>query len=203
MPRTAVKHLTLRAILPLIVALTVLGVAAVVVLASVSQTAANKRQPRNFAITGSVSASLNPGRVQPINVVLRNGKAFPLWFKRLNVRLSVDAQHRAAGCSATRDFAVIQLPGSAFPFMLPAKSKAKRFRNRYGPVRTLKSLHVQSSPQLWFRNLPHVNQDGCKGAALTLHFSARAQDVKPPNVSVNKTPPGFAFDPRNPGQVTP
>ena len=200
MPRTAVKQLTLRAILPLAVALFVFGAAAVVVYAASGNSAVKQRSTKTFTVSGNVTTALNPGRIQPIEVVLRNGKARNLWIKRLNVRISIDSQHAALGCNAMRDFAIVQLPGTVFPLKLPGKPNTKRFRNRYGPSTRLKELGITQRPKLWMRNLARVNQDGCKGAALTLHFYARVQDVEPPNTHATSAPPSFAFGSNNPGR---
>src|SRR5687768_10447651 len=70
---------------------------------------AKRTRASSLAIKGSVRVPLRPGTSRTLNLTLINRRHFALWITRLRVRVSVDRKHRAAGCSATRDFAVRQI----------------------------------------------------------------------------------------------
>ena len=135
---------------------------------TVAHTAHAKRVAhRSFKVKGNLRLPLRPGSSQRIKLRLTNRRRFTLWITRLKVRVSVDRAHRAAGCSAKRDFAIRQLPRRAFPFGLRKRS-----------TRSLKSLGIHALPRIRMRNLPR-NQDACKGARLRLRYRGRARKTRP------------------------
>ena len=123
------------------------------------------RAPRQGALTvsGSLSVPLSPGTSRPIDVRLANSYPFGLSVRRITVRLSVDRAHRRAGCSATRDFAIRQMPPRAFPIAIPASTSA-----------TLRDLGVDVLPRLAMINRPLLDQGACQGADLVLRYRATA-----------------------------
>lgn len=149
--------------------LVALAAAAAVALQGPSGATLNER-PRQASvrITGNIRAPLRPGTSQPLNLRLRNTTPSPLLITRLRITVSVDAAHRAAGCSARRDFSVRQLPRRAYPIKLGRRRRA-----------TLRALRVRSLPRIAMRNLPRTNQDACMGARLRLRYTAVMRRVRP------------------------
>jgi len=164
---TRLHALSPRAAIAVVAALLVLGPA---VYASVVHRGAKQPRHRSFALKGNVKTPLRPGTSGPIKVRLRNRRRHTLWVTRLRVRVSVDRAHRAAGCSARRDFAVRQLPHRFYPIRLPRKRRVGRAR-----WRSLGSLGVPERPRLAMRDLPAVDQNACKGARLRLRLTGRAR----------------------------
>lgn len=116
---------------------------------------------RSFRITGDAVRPLSPGRSAPINVRFANPHGAPLRVTGLRVRVRAvsapnsDAHHR---CSR-RDYTVRQVrPG--FAVRVPGHV-----------TRSLSGLGVRRKawPRVGMLNRP-VNQDGCKGASLTLAY---------------------------------
>ncbi len=116
---------------------------------------------RAFRIDGDAIRPLSPGRFAPVNVRITNRHDSRLGITRLRMRLrAVDApnEDRRRPCSL-RDFAVRQArPG--FAVTVPAHAS-----------RSLRAVGVPrwSWPRVRMVNRP-VNQDGCRGASLTLAF---------------------------------
>ena len=131
-------------------------------------TSAKRSRHASFAIRGNVRVPLRPGSSQRLNLRLINRRRFTLWITRLKVRVSVDRRHRAAGCSARRDFAVRQLRRRAYPIRLPRRRS-----------RRLSALGVRVLPRLRMRDLAGTNQDACKGASLRLRYRGRARKSRP------------------------
>ncbi len=125
-------------------------------------TSALERRAPEFKIRGDLARPLTPGVSQPLNLRLTNPYRFKLGIKRLTIAVSVDARHAAAGCTASSNYRVTQLPKRAYPIRLPARR-----------TRTLRALRVKRLPRVAMRNLP-TNQDACKGARLKLRYSGRA-----------------------------
>ena len=176
-PRTAS-----RAALVLLAVLLLGGPA---VTAALTGRPAGHAKKRAFAIKGKPRVKLHPGTSALVHVKLRNRRHQALWITQLKLRLRVDKRHRAAGCSGRRDFAVLQLPGGAFPFRLPASHRGGR------AWRTLRSLGVLRAPGITMLDLPLVNQDACKGARLRVLFSGKARKTRPrgrPAVPAAPTP---------------
>lgn len=115
-------------------------------------------------ITGSVSG-LEPGSPQALNLVLRNPNPSPTWVTRLSASLRVVRAPRASPahpCGAA-DFSVRQYAG---PYPLPLPGHGER---------TLSSLGIGVTlwPQIMLIDRL-VNQDGCKGATVTLNLTGTA-----------------------------
>jgi hypothetical protein len=139
-----------------------------------------------FGISGRVAAPLWPGATQPVEITLSNRVRHVLWISGLKVTVAVDAAHVAAGCSASRDYFVTQLPREVYPIRLEARSPytprwpaTLRWPGTRG-VR-LSDLGVPLLPAITMLNLPTVDQDGCKGASLQLRFWATSR-LHPPYV---------------------
>lgn len=113
-------------------------------------------------IKGAASTQLYPGVSSPIALQLTNKTAHTLRMGKIKVKVVqvVAPNANATHPCTTADFVVAQM-------------KVRSLRLPKGK-HTLASLHVppQSWPQVGMRNRP-VNQDGCKGARLTLSFKAR------------------------------
>lgn len=115
---------------------------------------------RPFTISGSVTG-LAPGLSQPLNLTLSNPNKKALSVSNLGV--TITQVTRAAGVTmpcGTGDYAVTQYAGP-YPVTVPANGSI-----------SLSQLTVPSSvwPKVTMLNRP-VNQDGCKGARLTLTYS--------------------------------
>lgn len=116
-----------------------------------------------FAISGDVSTTLAPGVSAPINLEITNPHRTRLRVGNLRVTIQ---EVSAPGATAARpctvsDFVVHQLP-----------RHHKRIRLKAHVTQTLRSLHLHPKtwPRVGMHNHP-VNQDGCKGAALTLGYA--------------------------------
>jgi hypothetical protein len=144
-----------------------------------------------FDIAGRLAAPLQPGVAQKIDIALSNRIRHELWISNLRVTLSIDPAHAAAGCSATRDFVVTQLPRAVYPIRLPPRStytRGWRARLRVPTTRRwlLAELGEPVLPSITMVNLATIDQDGCKGATLRLAFDATSR-MYPPHVWV-RTP---------------
>ena len=168
---TRLHGLPPRAAIAVLAVLLVLGPA---VYASVAHRGAKQHRHRSFALKGNVKTPLRPGTSGPVKLRLRNHRRHTLWITRLRVRVSVDRAHRAAGCSARRDFVVRQLPRRWYPIRLPRKRRVGRAR-----WRSLSALGVRKRPRVGMRYLPGVDQDACKGAKLRLRLTGRARKKRP------------------------
>jgi hypothetical protein len=113
-------------------------------------------------ISGNVQVPLSPGVAAPITLRISNPNPKIVAMQRVRVKIaSISAPHADATHRCSRvDFEVHQMPRLALH--VPA-----------GRVNDLGGLGipVSSWPTLAMRNLPH-NQDGCKGATVTLRFRA-------------------------------
>jgi hypothetical protein len=144
-----------------------------------------------FDIIGQVTVPLEPGMTAPIDVALSNRIRHDLWITGLRVAVTVDPAHAAAGCSAARDYVVTQLPRVFDPILLPAR---RPFTTRWpaqlhwpGSQRwRLRDLGVPALPTISMLNLADVDQNGCKGAKLTLRFWATSR-YHPPYWRVRPT----------------
>jgi hypothetical protein len=146
------------------------------------------RPHERFDIAGRVVAPFMPGMTLPVDVTLANHIRHVLWISNLKLTVAVDAAHTAAGCSASRDFVVTQLPRATYPIRLPARSPytdawPARLRWPGGRRWRLHELGVPLLPTISMVNLPDVDQDGCKGAKLHLHFWASSR-LNPPYVKL-------------------
>lgn len=135
------------------------------VVAPASGSAAASQSPP-FGIAGDVTAPLEPGVSQPLDLRITNPSPTPLIVDRLDVAVqAVNAPRASTALPCTpADFAVQQFSGS-LPFTVPASS-----------TRTLSELGVPpaSRPHVALLDLP-TDQDGCQGATLTLAYQAAAR----------------------------
>lgn len=113
-------------------------------------------------ITGTVQVPLSPGISSPVSIRINNPNPRAVAMQRVRVKIaSISAPHADATHLCTRsDFVIHQMPRVAL--RVPA-----------GRVVDLIALGVPSAswPTLGMRNLAH-NQDGCKGATISLRFRA-------------------------------
>ncbi|MDP9294287.1 MAG: hypothetical protein M3O90_07690 [Actinomycetota bacterium] len=113
-----------------------------------------------FRISGIPSGRLAPGRSALLNLVLTNPNAFPITVRSLTVRMRTISAPRASlglSCSSP-DFTVAQFAGGG----LRLRAASTTSLGRMGVARAL-----------WPRvSMPDraVDQDGCKGASLTLDY---------------------------------
>jgi hypothetical protein len=126
--------------------------------------------PDAFTIAGNLAEPLSPGTGEPLDLTLTNLESSDLAISNLAVEVSaVHGPGRGPGhpCEPD-DFAVEQFSGAA-GFTLPAASSA-----------TLGELGFDRDewPAVSMLNRP-VNQDGCKGAALSLSFTGDATEATP------------------------
>lgn len=114
-----------------------------------------------FRISGDAAGPLSPGRAAPIDVELTNPAEGQLRVTALRVQVqavtapNADERHP---CSPL-DYAVSQVP-SGFAVTVPAQA-----------TRSLSGLGVPEAawPRVHMIDAP-VNQDGCKGASVTLSY---------------------------------
>lgn len=113
-------------------------------------------------ITGTLQRPLSPGVGSPVAIRINNPNPKVVSMQRVRVKIaSISAPHADAAHRCTRvDFEIHQMPRLALH--VPA-----------GRVTDLAGLGlpVSSWPTLAMRDLPS-NQDGCKGATVTLRFRA-------------------------------
>ena len=118
-------------------------------------------RPQRIAISGDVQAMLGPGLSAPVKLAFSNLNPYAVRLRHVRVSIvALSAPHADASHPCTRaDFAVQQMPRGGL-------------RVRRG-LSDLVSLQVPMSrwPHLAMLNRP-VNQDGCKGAQLTLRYRA-------------------------------
>lgn len=127
-----------------------------------------KTTGRSFAISGNLEGLLAPGRTLPLQLSLTNPNKKSLSVTNLSVTLqSVTRTKSAIGhgqpCTIG-DYAVSQYSGG-YPLVMPGST-----------TMNLTQLGVSSRqrPQIQFVNTLE-NQDGCKGATLSLSYSGSGQ----------------------------
>jgi hypothetical protein len=117
----------------------------------------------SFKIEGDATREIVPGIQVPIELRFTNGQPKPMTISRLRVSIQqLVTPHADAGHPCTlEDFELTQVSGYEEWILLPNSTIG------------LRELGLASSewPQITMRNRP-VNQDGCKGAKLTLSYSA-------------------------------
>jgi hypothetical protein len=118
-----------------------------------------------FTVGGRLRVPLIPGSSVAVDLWLTNAHAFPLWITAVAVRVrAIRAPNADAGKQCTpSDFGGTRSRGR--PLRLPAFSS-----------RSLSALGMSAAswPRLEMINRS-VNQDGCKGAALTLGYNGTAR----------------------------
>jgi hypothetical protein len=116
-------------------------------------------------ISGIPSGRLAPGLSAFLDLVLTNPNAFPITVRRLMVRVRTISAPRgslALSCSS-RDFTVAQFSGGGL---------------RLRAASTTSLGHLGVAQALWPRvSMPNrtLDQDGCKGASLTLDYRGVAR----------------------------
>lgn len=122
----------------------------------------------SFTISGDVSSAIRPGELVALNLTLDNASDLDLAIDRITVAVVginaplADTDHP---CTAA-DFQVRELSGGVV---------VRLARNS---VDNLSGLQVPKAnwPAVGMLNRP-VNQDGCKGASLTLNYEASGTEV--------------------------
>jgi hypothetical protein len=131
--------------------------------ASVQLTVTAKGKP--FAISGNLAGLLAPGVTLPLNLTVTNPNNKPVSVTNLTVTLqSVTRAPVTTKPCGTGDYSVTQYSGP-YPLTTPANGSA-----------TLSGLGVarSSMPKVSMVNAP-TDQDGCKGASLTLAYLGSGQ----------------------------
>lgn len=124
---------------------------------------------QHFRVFGHFATALAPGRSAVINPYLINPHRYALSVDRVSIAIAVDAKHARAGCRASRDYRVVEIPRRAYPLTLRPRQTS-----------TLAELGVRTAqlPELLLRDLPGVDQDVCQGARLTLRYGGHAWRVR-------------------------
>ena len=119
-------------------------------------------------ITGDVTGAIAPGAMMPLNLSLDNSNDFALSIDRITVSVQeVDAPRADAEHPCTSaDFVVRQLSASA----------VLRLAANLAADLSGMGLATEHWPAVGMLDRP-VNQDGCKGAFLTLGYEASGQEV--------------------------
>jgi hypothetical protein len=117
-----------------------------------------------FTISGNVPGLLAPGVGQALNLTLTNSNPTALAVTNLTVTIQSVTKASSVGSCSTADYAVTQYSGP-YPLSVPKNGSA-----------SLASLNVPQSQWPQVRMLDTAsNQDGCKGATLTLAYSGSGQ----------------------------
>jgi hypothetical protein len=126
--------------------------------------------PDAFTIAGALPNLLTPGTGEPLDLTLTNLESTDLVIANLNVRVaSVSGPQRSSTHTCDpEDFSVEQFSGTP-GFTLPAGSSADLGELGFEP---------SEWPTVSMLNRP-VNQDGCKGASLSLSFTGTADEATP------------------------
>ncbi|MBJ7457747.1 MAG: hypothetical protein JHD02_01025 [Thermoleophilaceae bacterium] len=176
-------RLASRTAILLVCGLVAFATGAIVVHAATSaQVAKKKKKPPawpSFLIRAEIAQGLAPGKNVPIKISVANNRLKPIWITRLAVRLAVDDKHARAGCKVSRDYHVVQLPKSVFPFKVVSYYRATKKSPAKLRWRTLRDSRTRGRPILMMHNLPSVNQNACKGATLKLTFASKSTLKKP------------------------
>jgi hypothetical protein len=119
-------------------------------------------QGASVRVTGSPRTVLSPGIASPIELHFLNPQGRPVTVRRVEIRITgLDARRADAAhpCSPS-DFRIRQMPNRTL--VLPSRQATDL---------TELGVPLRSWPRLKLRNRPG-NQDGCKGAHLTLGYRA-------------------------------
>ncbi len=113
-----------------------------------------------FPISGLIDAPFHPGVTRPVNLVIGNPNNFAV--QVVAVTITVDQQTTKPGCAGDENLVVSR--GLLQAVDVPANTTA-----------SLEDLGVDRAqwPELRMPNLAS-NQDACKGAEFTLHYTAQA-----------------------------
>jgi hypothetical protein len=110
--------------------------------------------PRELTVSTAVAGRLEPGRPRPLVITIGNTGTHPVRVTSVNV---VTGQPSASACRASWYAVTGQLPSR---LVVGVRST------------------TQLTWQMLLRDLPHHNQDACKGASLS--FTVRVQAVEAP-----------------------
>jgi hypothetical protein len=126
--------------------------------------------PDAFTIAGALPHLLTPGTGEPLDLTLTNLESTDLTIANLNVQVaSVSGpQSSSTHTCDPDDFSVEQFSGTP-GFTLPAASSADLGELGFAP---------SEWPTVSMLDRP-VNQDGCKGASLSLSFTGTADEATP------------------------
>jgi hypothetical protein len=126
------------------------------------------RVPSSFTISGDVRSSISPGELVPIDLRLDNTNGLDLAIDHITVAVvSIDAPRADVDhpCSAA-DFEVRPLSGGVV--LRIAANSAQNLSAMDLPDKNWPAVGMVDRP---------VNQDGCKGASLTLRYEASGVEV--------------------------
>ena len=126
------------------------------------------RASSSFTISGDVRRPISPGELVPIDLRLDNTSDLDLAIDHITVALvGIDAPRADVDhpCSAA-DFEVRQLSGGVV--LRIARNSAENLSGMKLPDESWPAVSMVDRP---------VNQDGCKGAALTLRYEASGMEV--------------------------
>ncbi len=127
-------------------------------------------EPLAFTITGDAQGAITPGEMLPLDLTLENPHSQALSVEDLTVSMEeLVAPNASASFPCTvDDFAVTQFSGPA-AFVVAALETV-----------SLAGLDIPTVewPEVGMHNTD-VNQDGCKGATVTLHYTASGTAVSP------------------------
>lgn len=114
-----------------------------------------------FGIDGNTARALQPGTTAPINIRISNPHFYPIVVSELNVRIASITPARAGDVCRASDFTVRQ---------------ARGFRAHVGAHSTVTMTSISPAKSGWPAVSLAADQaklnDGCKGATLTLAYSA-------------------------------
>jgi hypothetical protein len=133
-------------------------------LATISVKLVLQRNGKNFAITGNLAGLLSPGASRPLDLTLTNPNNKPISVTNLTVALSSVTRTSYAVAHSLPcgpgDYRITQY-GGTYPLTVPANGSV-----------ALSGLHVSQTswPQVTMLDTA-TNQDGCKGATVTLTYS--------------------------------
>ncbi len=123
-------------------------------------TIASRSGPADFSVSGDIVPPFTPGTSQRVDLSITNPNPSPLTIPAGGVTITITTTR--AGCSASTNFAVTQ--GLATAVTVPAHVTRSLSGLGIAPLRWPVVTMIET----------HTNQDICEGAALTLHYSARA-----------------------------
>ncbi len=123
---------------------------------------------RHLVLSGRPERALTPGANVPINLRLTNPNSFAVTARNLTVRIGDIEAPRATStrpCSAD-DFTIAQSP-DRLTLVLRARQTT-----------TLGARSVRRADWPWVRMINRgANQDGCKAASVTLHYTATGRQL--------------------------
>jgi hypothetical protein len=132
-------------------------------------------QTVNFSITGNANtATLYPGLARPVDPLISNPYSnFGLSISSIGVSL---ASVSAPGSCSLQDFSVNQLDAGVYPVVLPAGAQNATLSSLIQQAHpSWTTAQVSSAlPQLTLVNRPTINQDGCKNAGISFHYTGVA-----------------------------